>query len=143
MTPAPAMSGVLGPDGFSGWSRKSPTPPLRSSAAAAAGTASRPAMTQTTGVNGRMRARHMVQEVGHEGPSDARTFVPTEAHHIESRAMGGNAAVASVHGRADELRALRALLDQASRGNLRCAFIQGDAGMGKTRLVSEMLAVAE
>lgn len=51
--------------------------------------------------------------------------------------------VTTFWGRASELAALRDLLDRVSAGREQVAFVEGEAGIGKTKLVEEIAADAE
>ena len=49
----------------------------------------------------------------------------------------------AVHGREDSLAQLRSLYDKAKAGNGRVVLIQGEAGIGKTRLIDEFVGALE
>jgi DNA-binding CsgD family transcriptional regulator/tetratricopeptide (TPR) repeat protein len=53
--------------------------------------------------------------------------------------MVGALPVASLHGRDDELRALDAVLDRVVSGRSTVLLLEGEAGIGKSRLLGEML----
>jgi tetratricopeptide (TPR) repeat protein len=79
---------------------------------------------------------------GKAEPLAAHRVVGRSALHSRfdvSRARGLHAHV----GRTAELDALRARLEHARGGELQCAGIVGDPGMGKSRLLHELQAIAE
>ena len=49
----------------------------------------------------------------------------------------------ALFGRSAELDAVRTVVGQAARGRSRAVLIEGEAGIGKTRLLTEVLAFAE
>ena len=51
--------------------------------------------------------------------------------------MVGALPVASLHGRDDELRALDAVLDRVVSGRSTVLLLEGEAGIGKSRLLHE------
>jgi DNA-binding NarL/FixJ family response regulator len=58
-------------------------------------------------------------------------------------AAGGAGHSVHLHGRDPELAALVEMIDLAGQGRGRVSFVEGEAGIGKTRLVTEALAAAE
>lgn len=56
--------------------------------------------------------------------------------------MGERLGAPVLRGRRDELRAVQATLDQAARGNLRAVLIEGEPGIGKSRLLADAVAGA-
>ncbi len=73
------------------------------------------------------------REVRRSRPRPTRTLAPPELPSAET----------PLFGRDGELEQLRRLLDEAIRGHGRVASVQGEAGIGKTRLVSALAADAE
>ena len=55
----------------------------------------------------------------------------------------GHESPSALFGRSAELDAVRTVVGQAARGRSRAVLIEGEAGIGKTRLLTEVLAFAE
>src|SRR5262245_45730425 len=87
-----------------------------------------------------MPSRHLSRHDGGMATSMAPTRGPGRRDH---RSMRARVASPDLIGRKSERAALVEALDRASRGRAGIVLLGGDAGMGKTRLVQDVVAEAE